>query len=43
MGTLPGWLTGALRAHLGDAYYNSLEDLIIQAPLVWEFVQNGER
>ena len=42
MGKLPDWLTGALRAHLGDAY-DSLEDLVFAAPIIWEFVHKGER
>jgi hypothetical protein len=42
MGELPHALTGALRDHLGDAFYYSLEDLIIAVPMVREFLDAGE-
>lgn len=40
---LPDWLSGALRAHLGDASYELLIDLIYGAPMEWEFLNKGER
>lgn len=43
MQKLPHALTGALRDHLGEAYYQSLLDLIFTAPMIWEFVHKGER
>jgi hypothetical protein len=43
MQKLPHALSGALRDHLGDAYYQSLEELIFGAPMAWEFLNKGER
>jgi hypothetical protein len=42
IGKLPDWLKGALRAHLGDAYYESLIDLIYAPLFVRAFLDAGD-
>jgi hypothetical protein len=42
IGELPDWLKGALRAHLGDAYYESLIDLIYAPLFVRAFLDAGD-